>query len=173
MTPDMNLRALVYVTLKIDTYQHRIQRLGRKGGGEGSRNMKSMRLPLAATFFYDLFLQSWVAMDPSAPPGSATTYLQLDVTSCIPSSQLKSVDISASVHIQNAETKDTQHKSIVKDRHKNGDGFKHILVNSYYCKPLMCSKRGNFGIDTLLHVILSKCITITYNFLNHHKQYYV
>ena len=43
-------------------------------GKGGLRNMKSMRLPSAAIFFYDLFSQGQGGHGPSSPAGSATEY---------------------------------------------------------------------------------------------------
>ena len=53
--------------------------------------------------------------------------------------KLKSVNISASVHIHIAYTKGTLHKPMVKIVHKRG--WLHLLVNSQHCEFLMHSKR--------------------------------
>ena len=54
---------------------------------------------------------------------------------------LKSITISASVHNHNAQTKRTQHKSIVKLLYKGR--WQHLLINLQHRKPLhvMCSER--------------------------------
>ena len=66
---------------------------------------------------------------------------------------LKSIAIPASVHNHNAQTKRTQHKSIVKLLYKGR--WQHLLINLQHCKPLylMCSER-HFH-DTLFYGFLS------------------